>query len=330
MQPLILPANQPADRFYAGGDRIAAFRGSGRATPFTPEDWIASTTSVFDQFPAGLTTLADGTFLRDAVAGDPHGWLGPGHVQAFGADVNLLVKLLDAGERLPVHVHPDDAFAHRHLATRHGKAEAWYLLGPGVVHLGFTSAIDRRELRMLVEEQRTTELLERMHRIEVAAHDTVFVPAGLPHAIGADILLVEVQQPEDLSILLEWSGFRIDGQADGHLGLGFDLALEAVDVAARTGEDMAALVRRQPPDGPVLVPAASAFFRLDRIGPEPATLAAGFTVLIALDGQLNLRWTGGDMTVPHGSTLLVPYSAGDVTLSGATVLAARPPQASAR
>ena len=57
----------------------------------------------------------------------------------------------------------------------------------------------------------------------------VLVPAGRLHAIGEGVLLLELQEPEDLSILLEWGGFALDGERDGHLGLGFDLALSAVD-----------------------------------------------------------------------------------------------------
>ena len=61
--------------------------------------------------------------------------------------------------------------------------------------------------------------------------DRVLVPAGMPHAIGRGILLVELQEPTDFSVLLEWEGFAIDGRAEGHLGLGFDVALGCVDRA---------------------------------------------------------------------------------------------------
>src|ERR671922_204086 len=91
--PLLLPPNL-LRRFYRGGKRIAAFRG---------------------------------TTVRDAVAADPVAFLGPEHVERFGADTRLLVKLLDAGERLPVHFHPDDEFARRH-GFAHGKTEAWLMV----------------------------------------------------------------------------------------------------------------------------------------------------------------------------------------------------------
>lgn len=85
----------------------------------------------------------------------------------------------------------------------HGKAEAWYILTPGTVFLGLRENIDPAELHDLVDTQQTGRMLDLMHSIDVEPHDTVYVPPGLLHAIGPGILLAEVQEPEDLSILLE-------------------------------------------------------------------------------------------------------------------------------
>ena len=129
--PLLLPANQPADRFNAGGRQIADFRGATWTGGRVPEDWIGSTTTLFGEADLGLTVLADGRRLRDAVAADPLAWLGARHVARFGADTRLLTKLLDAGQRLPVHLHPDGPFAAEHLGRGHGKTEAWVFLRGG-------------------------------------------------------------------------------------------------------------------------------------------------------------------------------------------------------
>ena len=208
LAPIILPTNRPLKRFYAGGAAIDDFRGLPPSEPYTPEDWIASTTSVRGQSPVGLTTLPDGTLLADAVHADPVGWLGAEHVARWGDDVRLLVKLLDAGQRLPVHAHPDDAFAERPTGCSHGKAEAWYILEPGTVYLGLRADVERAELDALVERQDTAALLGLLNEIPVARNDAMLVPPGTLHAIGRSVLLAEVQQPEDLSILLEWDGFE--------------------------------------------------------------------------------------------------------------------------
>jgi mannose-6-phosphate isomerase len=136
MRPQVLGANQPLDRFYAGGRRIAAFRGDPPVDRNVPEDWVASTTTLFGEPDTSLSRLPDGELLVGAVRRDPVGWLGSEHVEAFDADTSLLVKLLDAGERLPVHAHPDVSFAHEHLGVVHGKTQAWVFLEPARVHLG--------------------------------------------------------------------------------------------------------------------------------------------------------------------------------------------------
>ena len=106
MRLIDLPPNRPR-QFYRGGSMLAEFRGVAATDDHRPEDWIASTTARHGaEHGEGLTTLPDGRLLRDALLEDPEGWLGAEHAAALGADPALLVKLLDAGERLPVHAHP--------------------------------------------------------------------------------------------------------------------------------------------------------------------------------------------------------------------------------
>ncbi|MFC0463292.1 PfkB family carbohydrate kinase [Kineococcus gynurae] len=323
--PLLLPANQPRGRFYRGGAAIGAFRGTGAAEEFTPEDWVGSVTCVRGEPGIGETSLPDGVRLRDAVAADPEGWLGAAHVAAFGADTKLLVKLLDAGQRLPVHAHPHDDFAQTHCGTAHGKAEAWYILSPGEVWLGLARDLDAETLGRLVTEQDIDTLLGAMHRIPVAAGDRVYVPPGVLHAIGQGILLAEVQEPEDLSILLEWRDFELDGATDGHLDLGFPLALSAVEHSARSREQVEALLTRADDPGPGLPVAAEEYFRLDRHDVRgSAELEAGFAILVVTEGPLEI----GGVPAPAGSTLLVAAAAGGLTVRGnGELLACRPPVA---
>lgn len=325
LHAIALPSNQPVDRFYAGGAKISAFRGETPAPPMTPEDWVASTTSVRGDEPSGQTRLPSGELLASAIERDPIGWLGAAHVERFGVDARLLVKLLDAGQRLPVHAHPDAAFARDQLGTNHGKAEAWYILSPGTVHLGLIRSVTAEELRDLVDHQQTEKLLELTHAVHVKPHDTVFVPTGVLHAIGEGVFLAEVQEPEDLSILLEWKDFALNGAADGHLGLGFDVALTAVEREGRTRDEIEALVRRGVADEAALVAAADQYFRLEQVTVH-TRIDAGFAVVIVLDGPIEL--TDATASVQHfdsGATIVVPAAAGPFTLSGGTALVARPP-----
>jgi mannose-6-phosphate isomerase len=330
MDPIVLPANQPADRFYRGGSRISRFRGVEASGHRTPEDWVASTTSVRGHAELGQSRLPSGELLTEAIGRDPIAWLGRDHVDRFGVDTKLLVKLLDAGQRLPVHAHPDAAFAARHGLAEHGKAEAWYILTPGEVHIGLRRDIAPADLADLVDRQDVEGLLALLHRVPVTPHDTVYVPPGTLHAIGEGVLLAEVQEPEDLSILLEWKGFEIGGSVEGHLGVGFEAALRAVDTKELSEDALAGLVQRGERFGSVLPSSSREFFALERVRVIAETRCEpGFAVLVFHSGGMELAPENGrSRWVENGSTVVVPHDAGAFVLRGAgSVLIARPPRA---
>ena len=329
MRPLLLGPNQPPDRFYLGGQRIADFRGSPDLGDRVPEDWIGSTTTLAGDSRVGLTVLEDGTLLRDAILADPEGWLGAEHVARFGPDAMLLVKLLDAGQRLPVHAHPDRAFAAEHLGHAHGKAEAWFILEPGDVHLGLRRDVSREELLDIVARQDIDALLGLLHQLSVDAGDAVYVPPGVLHSTGEGVFLAEVQEPEDLSILLEWRDFELDGEVDGHLGLGFPVVIDAVDRVGRTLDEVEGWVTRGR-EGEVLPEAAAAFFRLSRHTVHgSAVLGTGFAIGIVTRGELVLETAhGGALELRRGNTLVIPTAVGALRAAGTgELLLCRPPAA---
>ena len=224
-------------------------------------------------------------------------------METFGPDTRLLVKLLDPGQRLPVHAHPSAAWASEHVARAHGKVEAWYILSPGTVHIGLKDDVAAETLAALVETQDTDGLLALLHEVPVEPNDVVFVPAGELHAIGEGVLIVELQEPEDLSILLEWRGFELDGAQHGHLGVGFDLALTAVNHHAVPNEGLKAHAAY----GSVFPAEADPFFRLERIAVDgEASVARGFSVLVVTEGEVRL----GDLILPRGRTVVIPDAAG--------------------
>jgi mannose-6-phosphate isomerase len=324
--PTKLPPN-PIRHFYRGGPAIAQLRGFALETDHSPEEWIGSTATLFGEKARGLSTLPDGTLLRDAIANDPEGWLGAGHAERFGADPALLVKLLDAGERLPVHVHPDDEFARERFGTPFGKTEAWIVLAarPGAeVRVGFADEVAADTLRAWVRSQAHDALLGSLNRLPVSAGDAIFVPAGVAHAIGDGVLIVELQEPTDLSILLEWDGFGIADETAASLGLGWDVALMSVERAARD----AALLRGPRADGAVaqLLPeAANAFFSAQRVAPAGGAvpLDPGFAVILVTEGA----GTIAGLDVARGDAIVIPHAAGSVTAEGDLVaITCRPPE----
>ena len=93
--------------------------------------------------------------------------------------------------------------------------------------VGFRRNISADTLRRWVAKQSRDRMLAALNRVIVQPGDTVYVPPGISHAIGIGILLLEVQEPSDHSIMLEWSGFAIDGPSSALLGLERDIALAA-------------------------------------------------------------------------------------------------------
>jgi mannose-6-phosphate isomerase len=321
-RPVRLPANQPP-RFYRGGTAIAALRGDA-PREFGPEDWVASCTTLHGEQAAGLTILPSGELLRDAVAAHPANWLGDAHVAAFGPEPALLVKLLDAGQRLPVHCHPSDEFAAKHFRSRYGKTEAWIVVGVtegAGVHIGFTEDVAEDTVADWVARQDTAAMLAALNPVTVRPGDTVFVPAGVPHAIDAGVFIVELQQPTDLSVTLEWQNF-LDNEAGGHLGIGFETALGCVDRrswANRLDELVRPLAAGELFGHPE-------FFRAERLT-AGAGLDASFGVLVVLSGNGILRTEkGGDVPLTRGATLAVPHGAGESTVDGeVTAIRCLPP-----
>lgn len=332
--PVLLPVNQ-FDHFYRGGDRIGALRG-GPGGPQRPEEWIGSTTTRFGEHTQGLSVLPDGRFLRDAVIADPKAWLGDAHVARYGTDVEVLVKFLDLGQRLPVHLHPNREFARRHLGLAHGKTEAWYVVDapPGArVGVGFAEAMPYARMAELVAAHDSAAFLDSLRTREVRPGDAMLVPAGLPHTVQEGVFVLELQEPTDLSILLEWQDFAVDGDKDGHLNLGFDVALQAVDTSAVTDSDLDRLVvRREDIDRAGLTSAlpaeADSYFRAQHIdtSESPVTVDAGFAVIVALEGAGTITAEDGTHPIAKGDVLLMPYAAGAWVADGAlTCVACRPP-----
>lgn len=325
LRPVQLPANQPP-RFYRGGAAIAALRGD-QPKEFGPEDWVASCTTLHGEQSHGLTTLPDGTLLRDAVAAAPTNWLGDAHVAAFGTEPALLVKLLDAGQRLPVHCHPSDEFAARHYNSRYGKTEAWVVVGAtehSTVHIGFSEDQSEDTIADWVARQDTAAMLAALNPVRVKAGDTVFVPAGVPHAIDAGVFIVELQQPTDLSVTLEWKDF-LDDEAGGHLGIGFETALGCVDRQSWVNR-LDELVNHDETTTSLFGPD---FFRAERLR-DGAEVDASFSVLVVLDGTGVLHTEkAGDVRLTKGATFVVPHAAGESIVDGeVTAIRCLPPAVS--
>lgn len=345
MNPLLLPPN-PVQHYYRGGDRIAALRGIVPETDHQPEEWLGATVSRFGGGEVGLAVTDDGSLLREHVAADPAGWVGGRGSTA--SDTGILVKLLDARQRLPVHVHPPREFSATHLDCPYGKTEAWYVLdsvGDGAVYVGWKEAVDRDELDRRRDAQDSEWMLDHLNRIPVEPGMAMMCPAGTAHAIGEGVFVAEVQEPTDFSILLEWS-VTTSTREESHLDLGFDAVMPAVSTDALSGEQLAALISRTGQDpvtpGPVsLLPAqADPYFRVLRgagatgaraggagaAGAETDLFPRSFAVVVTMSGSGRIVSERGDAReIRSGEAFAVPHAFGPWRVEGdATVLACLP------
>ncbi len=187
------------------------------------------------------------------------------------------------------------------------------------------------QVRSWVLDRDSDALLAALRTREVRPGDAMLVPAGLPHTVQEGVFVLELQEPTDLSILLEWEGFAVDGFKDGHLDLGFDVALQAVDTSAVSDADLERLVvKREDIEAEGLITAlpsaADPYFRLHRHSKSTEVVDAGFAIVIATEGHGVLTLGDHGQEIARGDALLIPYAAGPWSLSGDLVaMVCRPP-----
>ena len=219
-----------------GGDRLAKLHAAGESQVtegLEPigESWLLDADSVVaNGSHAGQTLGALAHRFGSALVGTvPHA--------RYGSRFPLLLKLLDAAQPLSVQVHPADDYALTHeAATGHlGKSEAWYVLEASdgaTVLWGVTEPLTPEQMRAAATDGSLPQL---MHNVPVARGSVVVNPAGTLHAVGAGILLFEIQQASDLTYrLYDYGRLGADGRPrELHL----DKAAAVADLAGAPFEE---------------------------------------------------------------------------------------------
>ncbi|MDR2891021.1 MAG: class I mannose-6-phosphate isomerase [Alistipes sp.] len=235
----------------------------------------------------------------------------------FGEEFPLLVKHIDARDRLSVQVHPGNELA----AARHGawgKTEMWYVLDcePGAeLMIGFREGVTREIYLAALADGSVGELL---NRVPVRPGDAFFIPAGTVHAIGAGIRLAEIQQTSDVTYrLFDWGRVDEDGQPRE---LHTELALDAIDFAAPVRR-----VTQHPPAGEAALLVECPFFTvnlLDIDGRTERELSSrdSFTIYICTEGEATVKTRGGEVALKAGEVVLVPADLPEVAIEGTAKL----------
>jgi mannose-6-phosphate isomerase len=225
----------------------------------------------------------------------------------------LLVKFIDANEVLSVQVHPDQETGRR-LAGDNGKTETWVILAaePGsLIYSGLKSGVGPDEFARAIESGRVEPLL---HAFEPKAGDSILIDAGTVHAIGAGVLLAEIQQMSDATFrVYDWGRVQPDGKpralhvSQAMESIRFDrgpvdpIKPEVTRIACGTRERLA----------------RSAYFALERLsitGPTRVGDSGRFTILMGLDGRSDVVHDRKPVVLEFGQTLLLPAAIGECEL----------------
>ena len=224
----------------------------------------------------------------------------------------LLLKLLDARDALSVQVHPGDAYAGKNENGKLGKTEAWVILqaDPGAeLVYGLTPGVTREELTEACQKGAAVE--KYLRRVKVQEGDVCFIPAGCVHAIGAGILLYEIQQSSDVTYrFYDWDRVDDKGQKRPlHIQKAVDVAdLDfQLDPMPRTeGAGFQPLLRND-------------IFELDRLHVSGELCIAPddrrFAFLTAMDSLL-LSWEGDALELKKGDSVMLPAHRPALTLQG--------------
>lgn len=147
-----------------------------------------------------------GTSLHDLIASAGDALMGRLPTTASG-DFPLLVKLLDAGENLSVQVHPSPAYAAAHPEA-HLKSEAWYVLdaAPGAcIYKGVHAGVTHEAFRSALASGDAASVEAMLVRTPVKPGDCHYLPSGVVHALGAGVMVAEVQTPSDTTFrVFDW------------------------------------------------------------------------------------------------------------------------------
>jgi mannose-6-phosphate isomerase len=260
--------------------------------------------------PRGMSVVADGPHagmtLRALTAEHGTALVGAGFT---GGDFPLLVKLIDANDRLSVQVHPDDRLAVELGVGARGKTECWLLVSEGELYSGTVPGTDRARFEHALAGGRVSDLLAK-HR--VADGDFVFIAARTVHAIGAGCLLYEVQQTCDTTFRVDdWGRVGLDGKPRP---LHVRESLATIDFAARA-EPTRPAERPHPAGGTVRSLAACPYFLVEERRADHTSGGGGGVcqIVTCLEGHGRIATAGGAASVGPWQTLLIPADAGPWT-----------------
>lgn len=300
MYPLILKA--PLKDYIWGGKRLKDEYGFETDLDKVAEAWVLSSRS------DGDATVLNGEFSGKNLSEVLSLW-GDDAIGKNAAKFEyfpLLIKLIDACDRLSVQVHPDDEYAMR-VENEFGKTEMWYVVdcdeGAKLIY-GFTHEISKDEFKRRIEDNTLEEVC---NFVPVKKGDVFFIEAGTLHAIGKGILIAEVQQNSNTTYRVsDYGRLGADGKPRP---LHVEKALDVTKTVAPTREyGNVGEIRKE--DGATIRELAKCeLFSAELISLDGKTETGNddsFVSLVVLNSEATLEWNGEHIGLDKGSSVFLP------------------------
>ena len=257
----------------------------------------------------------DGKTLAEVIEAEGREVLGTNNKDI--RDFPVLIKIIDARDKLSVQVHPDDDYAYKY-ENENGKTEAWYVLkcdeGASLIY-GVNHNMEREEFAAAIENG---TLLDDVNVVPVKPGDVVFIPSGMLHAIGEGILLAEVQQSSN-------STYRVFDymRRDKNGNLRELHVKKAVDVMNLGVTDVNFSPEGAPEktgDAVKTYLTGCQYFKMTRVELDgtytDAADETSFVSLLVLEGEGKITCADGEIALKKGASIFIPAAKGEFTVSG--------------
>ena len=226
-----------------------------------------------------------------------------------GGDFPLLIKMIDANDRLSVQVHPDDDLAVKFDKGRRGKTECWFIIGDGgELFQGTVPGVDAAHFKQAIADNQVEDCL---NRFETKDGEFYFLPARTVHALGTNTLLFEVQQSSDCTFRVsDWGRVGLDGKPRE---LHVEESMQTIDFTDQHWGPISSEMHDHGDGGRIRELVSCNYFEVEERRAEQTRGRADgrCSVVIVVEGGGELRTDGGSIAVSPMRSYLVPACAGD-------------------
>ncbi|MXO06061.1 type I phosphomannose isomerase catalytic subunit [Flavobacterium sp. HBTb2-11-1] len=293
-----------------GGEKLKTILNKPIVSKITGESWELST--VQGDVSVVANGVLKGKSLMDLIDETPDAILGTKVYERFGKQFPLLFKYLDAREDLSIQVHPNDKLAkERHNSF--GKTEMWYVMQADQdarIIVGFKEDSSKEEYLKHLHDNTLVSILDD---VKAKSGDVFFLETGTVHAIGAGLVVAEIQQTSDITYRL-YDFDRVDAQGNKR-ELHVDLALDAINykkVDTQKKYETKVNTSNTVVDCPYFT---TNFLPLEN-KLEVAKNGETFTVYMCIDGNFEIEYDGFKQAYKKGDTVLIPAAINAFNLSG--------------